>query len=223
MTREERVLSPARLPNCVSVPVLRLRCCKQESTSHHWGNATNRRGSSYVAAMDMEEEYPMPSSAPVTIITDITAPLSKRRTAPSSSLSSLLSIGVLWCREPVEQTTLLDLVTLPQSVVQVVAQSDANSVVLFATTTHFKTPRSHLLRRHRQLSHSKRVLLSFGENGLHSSSTRTRTTGSPLARPSGNLPPGEVRPRHMIFAPERTNLIAPLSTCTLFIISGATP
>lgn len=38
------------------------------------------------------------------------------------------------------------------------------------------------------------------------------TTGSPFSNPSGSLPPGEVSPLHIIFAPERTNLIAPLST-----------
>ena len=49
----------------------------------------------------------------------------------------------------------------------------------------------------------------------------TPTTGSPFSKSSGRRPPGEVIPRHMIFAPPRTNLMAPLSTWTLFIISGA--
>lgn len=50
---------------------------------------------------------------------------------------------------------------------------------------------------------------------------RAPTTGSPFSKPSGRRPPGEVSPRHIILAPPRTNLMAPLSTWTLFIISGA--
>ena len=51
---------------------------------------------------------------------------------------------------------------------------------------------------------------------------RALTTGSPFSRSSGRRPPGDVIPRHIILAPPRTNLMAPLSTWTLFIISGAT-
>lgn len=46
----------------------------------------------------------------------------------------------------------------------------------------------------------------------NSDNQKMPTTGSPFSKPSGSLPPGEVNPLHMILAPERTNLIAPLST-----------
>lgn len=38
---------------------------------------------------------------------------------------------------------------------------------------------------------------------------------------SSILAPGEVRPGHMIFAPLRTNLMAPLSTCSLGRMCGS--
>ena len=39
--------------------------------------------------------------------------------------------------------------------------------------------------------------------------------------PSSRAPPADVSPGHIMFAPESTNLIAPRSTCTLFIKCGS--
>eukprot|EP01018_Ginkgo_biloba_P024265 Gb_14183 [translate_table: standard] len=45
-------------------------------------------------------------------------------------------------------------------------------------------------------------------------------TGDSAGTSSSKAPPGDVSPGHMMFAPARTNLMAPLSTCSFFIIFG---
>lgn len=47
------------------------------------------------------------------------------------------------------------------------------------------------------------------------------TTGHSAPTSSSKTPPGDVRPGHIMFAPAKTNLIAPRSTCNFFIISGS--
>ena len=54
-------------------------------------------------------------------------------------------------------------------------------------------------------------------SGVHS-----LTTGDSASTLSSSEPPGDVKPGHIIFAPESTNLIAPLSTLNIFIIDGST-
>lgn len=47
------------------------------------------------------------------------------------------------------------------------------------------------------------------------------TTGLSASTSSSKTPPGDVRPGHIMFAPAKTNLIAPRSTCNFFIILGS--
>lgn len=47
------------------------------------------------------------------------------------------------------------------------------------------------------------------------------TTGVSASTSSSKAPPGDVSPGHIMFAPARTNLIAPLSTCNFFIMFGS--
>ena len=47
------------------------------------------------------------------------------------------------------------------------------------------------------------------------------TTGDSASTSSSKAPPGDVSPGHIIFAPDRTNLIAPLSTWNFFMIFGS--
>lgn len=47
------------------------------------------------------------------------------------------------------------------------------------------------------------------------------TTGHSAPTSSSKEPPGDVRPGHIMFAPAKTNLIAPRSTCNFFIIFGS--
>jgi len=47
------------------------------------------------------------------------------------------------------------------------------------------------------------------------------TTGYSAPTSSSKKPPGDVRPGHIMFAPAKTNLIAPRSTCNFFIIFGS--
>ena len=50
---------------------------------------------------------------------------------------------------------------------------------------------------------------------------RKITTGVSALTSSSKAPPGDVSPGHIIFAPARTNFIAPLSTCNFFIMFGS--
>ena len=71
-------------------------------------------------------------------------------------------------RTHLQQTQLLNLVALPQAVIQVVAQCNAHSVILLTTRSERKPQALHLLRRHRHLAHSQWIHLSLSENRLQS-------------------------------------------------------
>lgn len=47
------------------------------------------------------------------------------------------------------------------------------------------------------------------------------TTGVSASTSSSKAPPGDVRPGHIMFAPARTNFIAPRSTWNFFIMFGS--
>ena len=61
---------------------------------------------------------------------------------------------------------LLNLRALPQTVVQIVAEIDSDTVVLFTTTSPSHPPHLHLLRRQSHLPDRQWILLSLGKDRL---------------------------------------------------------
>lgn len=127
----------------------------------------------------------------------------------------------VWNKQQGQLNDLFNLSTLPKTIIQIMAEINSNSLIL--RTSNFDDPSNTYIS-------SEDIANSPTASGFTFPSAKIayrwkipliHTTGSPASSPSGSLPPGEVRPRHMILAPERTNLIAPLSTWTDFIISGA--
>jgi len=88
--------------------------------------------------------------------------------------------------------------------------------ILFAHTAPAPAPATHM--------HLFMLLLSYSyhlPNAMQCSlPSAYMDTGEPAGRSSGISPPLDVNPGHMMFAPPRTNRIAPLSTCMCGIISG---
>ena len=127
----------------------------------------------------------------------------------------------MWNKQQGQLNDSFDLSTLPKTIIQIMAEIDSNTLVFH--TSNLNNPLKTYIS-------SEDIANSPTASGFTFPSANIAylwrilpalTTGSPASKPSGSLPPGEVRPRHMILAPERTNLIAPLSTWTDFIMSGA--